>query len=217
LTDVLIPTSAVYYSEAWGWTVADRILDRGPFGVTLAIAVSGEVRYYNFKFLVGYSVRVNQAATSTQVEERTSSAQVGQMAPDFTLSSLIGSKLSLADLRGKVVVLVFWASRCAPSRATMPSLEALVARYRDRGVVLVGVSLDRTAEEATAYLKESGLTQLVALWGSFAEARDVASRYNVFVSGGFGTPHTFIIDRQGIVRFSGHPATLTDETLRPWL
>jgi thiol-disulfide isomerase/thioredoxin len=141
----------------------------------------------------------------------------GELAPDFSLPGLRGGGVTLPELRGRVVVLDFWASWCVPCRATMPSLEALVARYRDRGVVLVGVSLDRTAEEATAYLKESGSTQLVALWGSLAEARDVASRYNVFVFGGFGIPHTFIIDRQGIVRFSGHPVTLTDETIRPWL
>ncbi len=116
-----------------------------------------------------------------------------------------------------MVVLDFWASWCVPCRATMPSLEALVSRFRDQGVVLVGVSLDRTADEATAYLEESGSTQLVALWSSLAEAREVASRYEVFVFGGFGIPHTFVIDRQGIVRFSGHPATMTDDTIRPWL
>jgi thiol-disulfide isomerase/thioredoxin len=141
----------------------------------------------------------------------------GQLAPDFSLAGLRGGRIQLAELRGRVVVLDFWASWCVPCRATMPSLEALVSRFRDQGVVLVGVSLDRTADEATAYLEESGSTQLVALWSSLAEAREVASRYEVFVFGGFGIPHTFVIDRQGIVRFSGHPATMTDDTIRPWL
>lgn len=141
----------------------------------------------------------------------------GQLAPDFALPGLRGGGLGLAQLRGRVVVLDFWASWCVPCRATMPSLEALVARFSDRGVVLVGVSLDRTAEDATAYLEQSGSAQLVALWGSLVEARDVASRYEVFTFGGFGIPHTFVIDRQGIVRFSGHPATLTDDMIKPWL
>ena len=138
--------------------------------------------------------------------------KVGQLAPDFTLPGLTSTALSLSDLRGRVVLLDFWASWCAPCRATMPSLEALAARYKDEGVVLVGVSLDRTAEDATSYLRASGSSRLVALWGSLAQAREVARVYEIV-----GIPHTFVIDRQGIIRFADHPARLKDTLIDAWL
>ncbi len=138
--------------------------------------------------------------------------EVGQVAPDFTLPGLTSGGLSLSDLRGHVVLLDFWASWCAPCRATMPSLEALAARYKDKGVVLVGVSLDRTAEDATSYLRASGSSRLVALWGSLAQAREVALTYGIV-----GIPHTFVIDRQGIIRFADHPARLKDTLIDAWL
>ncbi len=138
--------------------------------------------------------------------------QAGQAAPDFALLGLHGGGITLSDLRGRVVILDFWASWCAPCRASMPSLEALAARHREAGVVLVGVSLDRTAEDAIDYLATSGSKELVAVWGSLSAAREVARRYGIF-----GIPHTFVIDRQGIVRFSDHPVRLSDSTLEPWL
>jgi peroxiredoxin len=67
----------------------------------------------------------------------------GQPAPAFTLGALDGGRASLADHRDKLVVLNFWATWCQPCALEMPSLEALWRRYRDRGLVVVGVSVDR--------------------------------------------------------------------------
>jgi peroxiredoxin len=67
----------------------------------------------------------------------------GQPAPAFTLDTLAGGRASLADHRDKLVVLNFWATWCQPCTLEMPSLEALWRRYRDRGLVVVGVSVDR--------------------------------------------------------------------------
>jgi peroxiredoxin len=67
----------------------------------------------------------------------------GQPAPAFTLDTLGGGRASLADHRDKLVVLNFWATWCQPCTLEMPSLEALWRRYRDRGLVVVGVSVDR--------------------------------------------------------------------------
>jgi peroxiredoxin len=69
----------------------------------------------------------------------------GQGAPGFTLSTLDGSRASLADHRDKLVVVNFWATWCQPCTLEMPSLEALWQRYRDRGLVVLGVSVDRGA------------------------------------------------------------------------
>jgi peroxiredoxin len=69
----------------------------------------------------------------------------GQQAPELTLDMLDGGRASLGDHRDKLVVLNFWATWCQPCTAEMPSLEALWRRYRERGLVVLGVSVDRGA------------------------------------------------------------------------
>jgi len=72
----------------------------------------------------------------------------GQKAPALALATLDGGRTTLADHRGKLVVLNFWATWCHPCALEMPSLEALWRRYRDRGLVVIGVSVDRGAPRA---------------------------------------------------------------------
>jgi len=72
----------------------------------------------------------------------------GQQAPGFTLLTLDGGRASLAGHRDKLVVLNFWATWCQPCTVEMPSLEALWQRYRDRGLIVVGVCVDRGAPKA---------------------------------------------------------------------
>ena len=72
----------------------------------------------------------------------------GQPAPGVTLLTLDGGRASLTDHRDKLVVLNFWATWCQPCTVEMPSLEALWQRYRDRGLIVVGVSVDRGAPKA---------------------------------------------------------------------
>ena len=69
----------------------------------------------------------------------------GQQGPGLTLSTLDGRRVSMADHRDKLVVLNFWATWCQPCTLEMPSLEALWQRYRDRGLVVLAVSVDRGA------------------------------------------------------------------------
>jgi peroxiredoxin len=72
----------------------------------------------------------------------------GQPAPGFTLATLDGGRASLAEHRDKLVILNFWATWCQPCTLEMPSLEALWSRYRDRGLVVLAVSVDRGAPRA---------------------------------------------------------------------
>ena len=129
--------------------------------------------------------------------------RVGNHAPQFSLPSLDDDSISLSDYRGRLVILDFWASWCVPCRLSMPSLEAMARELGD-DVVLLGVSLDRSEAEARSYVRSRGYTDLVALYGSLSAARGVARDYGVL-----GIPRTFVIDREGIVRFAGHPGHLS--------
>ncbi len=84
----------------------------------------------------------------------------GQRGPAFTLATLDGRRASLADHRDKLVVLNFWATWCQPCTLEMPTLEALWRGTRDRGLVVVGVSVDRGAPSGLIepYVRNLGLT-----------------------------------------------------------
>ncbi len=135
-----------------------------------------------------------------------------RLAPEFTLRNLDGVDVSLAEHRGNVVILDFWATWCKPCTKTFPELHALQQEYADRGVVLLVVSLDKSAERARDHLVENGFPTDNVLWGSLVEARAVKELYGVG-----GIPRTFLIDRAGYIRYSGYPTRLTPEELEPWL
>ena len=134
------------------------------------------------------------------------------LAPLFTLPNLDGDDVSLAEYRGSVVILDFWATWCMPCTKTFPELHALQQAYADRGVVLLVVSLDKSAEDARDYLVENEFATDNVLWGSLKEAREVKELYSVC-----GIAHTLVIDRDGHIRFSGHPVRLTAEVIEAWL
>ena len=79
-------------------------------------------------------------------------------APQFSIPLFSGGTFSLADQRGKVVVVNFWASWCVPCRDEAPVLESTWRKYKDRGVVFVGVDYVDTEKEALAFLKEFDIT-----------------------------------------------------------
>ncbi len=77
-----------------------------------------------------------------------------KLAPDFSLTSLDGRKLTRDSLKGKVVILDFWATWCPPCRASIPHLVELYKKYHDQGLVVVGVSLDRGGRQEVADFAE---------------------------------------------------------------
>ena len=133
---------------------------------------------------------------------------VGYRAPDFTLKTLAGESVTLSHLAGQVVILDFWASWCGPCKASMPQLHALWQSVKEQGVVLVGVSLDRTEDAARTYLESTDVADMIALWSSLSDAQGVAESYRVA-----GIPHTLVIDRTGIIRYANHPALLRADWL----
>lgn len=109
-------------------------------------------------------------------------------APDFSLSSFEGQKITPAELRGKVVVINFWASWCPPCRDEAPFLEKMWRQYKDRGVVFIGIDYVDSEEKAKAYLKEFGIT--------YFNGPDIGSaisqRYRIK-----GVPETYFVGKDG--------------------
>ncbi len=94
----------------------------------------------------------------------------------------------------------------------MPGLKGLHKAYQDQGVVMIGVSLDRTEADAANYLKDNGYDDVIGLWESASASQNVARLYGVS-----GIPHTLVLDRYGIIRFVGHPLRLTRAVIEPLL
>jgi peroxiredoxin len=115
---------------------------------------------------------------------------LGDRAPGFSLPRLPSGNLSLADFRGKVVVLNFWATWCPPCVAETPSLETFAAKMQDRGVAVVGVSVDQDPGALQKFVEAYHLTYPIAQ----DPGRDVPARY-----GTYKFPETYIIDRSGHV------------------
>ena len=116
--------------------------------------------------------------------------KIGTVAPDFTVQD-VDRKVTLSELRGKTVVLNFWASWCGPCIAETPSLVAMSNRLRDRNVVVLAVSVDEDDSAYHRFIKEQNMNMLTV--------RDAEKRSNDL----YGThvfPETYIIDRNGVIR-----------------
>jgi len=116
----------------------------------LAIVLLGAVVWFLPVRRPGQEGGHHEAAAHLDLFEKAGVVELkeGQQAPGFTLATLDGGKASPADHRDKLVILNFWATWCQPCTLEMPSLEALWSRYRDRGLVVIGVSVDRGAPRA---------------------------------------------------------------------
>ena len=118
--------------------------------------------------------------------------QVGDEAPNFTLRDLTGNVMSLSQLRGKVVLLNFWATWCGPCRVEMPAMEQLYRTLPRKEFEILAVSTDPQGAAVTRpFQREMGFT--------FPILHD--SEYRVGLTYGARTiPITFVVDRRGIVR-----------------
>ena len=110
-------------------------------------------------------------------------------APDFALPRLDGGgELSLASLRGKAVVVNFWASWCEPCKRETPMLQAAWEKYRSQGLVVVGIDYDDFRGEARAFAKRYGVTYPIV----HDRKKETVGRYGVV-----GVPETLFVDRRG--------------------
>jgi len=118
-------------------------------------------------------------------------AQVNAPAPDFNLPTLEGKQVSLSSLRGKVVLLTFWAVWCHVCREEMPMLDSLHKKYRDKGLEVVGVNIDRDVGASVQdYVKQHGLSFPILL----DQERKAMKLYRAHF-----VPTTFVLDKRGII------------------
>jgi peroxiredoxin len=115
----------------------------------------------------------------------------GAPAPQFTLGSNAGSAVSLAQYKGQVVMLNFWASWCGPCRQEMPLLESIYKKYNRLGFTLIGVNVEPDSNAANEWLKQTPVSFPIL----YDKDSKVSKMYDVA-----GMPSTVIIDRTGKVR-----------------
>lgn len=118
---------------------------------------------------------------------------IGQPAPEISLPSPDGKEIALSSLRGKVVLIDFWASWCGPCRKEMPNVVKAYAKFKNKGFEIYGVSLDKEKDRWVEAITKDGITwpQVSDLkqWGS-----DVVKLYNIQ-----GIPFTVLLDKEGII------------------
>ncbi|OGP64265.1 MAG: hypothetical protein A2169_06375 [Deltaproteobacteria bacterium RBG_13_47_9] len=116
---------------------------------------------------------------------------VTMLAPNFTLRSLNGEEITLSDFKGKTVLLDFWATWCGPCREAIPHLIQLYNAYKDKGFVVVGMSLDKGDIKNVRHF----VTSMDIPYPIVIATDDVARSYAVT-----GLPTTFFIDKEGQIR-----------------
>ncbi len=151
----------------------------------------------------GILLAVALAACSNEPAPQAPSAVV----PDFELPTVDGGTFRLADHRGQVLLLDFWATWCPPCRAAIPHLNELQRKYRDAGLVVVGMNLDQDPDELARFLERTTFNYPVA-------RVDEATR-NLF-GGVPSIPLAVLIDRKGRVRkkIMGFSTEIAEQTER---
>ncbi len=119
-----------------------------------------------------------------------SATRIGAPAPDFTLADLDGAPIALAELRGRPVVVNFWASWCGPCVEEFPLLRAAAAEHADDGLAVIGIVYEDRSEAARDFMARNGATWPAAMdpGGRVAEAYGI-----------LGPPETFFIGRDGTI------------------
>jgi len=119
--------------------------------------------------------------------------KVGQPAPDISLPRLDGGTVRLADLRGKVVMLNFWATYCPSCKDELPAMAAVYKQVSDKGGVILAVDQSEDTDTVRKFAEDNGLTFPIALDAQGGAGGVYAVRY---------IPTTYFVDKNGIIRYS---------------
>ncbi len=143
---------------------------------------------YAVKSLSADGAHIVIGRSDTYVPEKIS-LEVGNPAPNFSGKTASGDEVTLSGLKGKVVVLDFWASWCHPCVAELPNVNAIAAEYKDQGLVVIGINLDRSKDAFKEAVDEYKLDYPQVYDGPSGE---IANIYRVSA-----IPMTYLIDRNG--------------------
>jgi len=173
-------------------TMATRVIIMLAVAGTLVIIAAGLLR--------------PNAPQSTSTQARSSSIQVGAVAPAFTLPTPAGKQISLSDFRGKPVMLNFWYATCPGCLAETPGMQKFYTSQhaRSKGFVILGVNIVDDAQVAAQFMQQRALTYPVVL----DQNQHVMVLYNINV-----TPTSYFIDRHGIIRVIAY-GPVDDTTLQ---
>ena len=152
--------------------------------------------------LLSLMIALASCVSPDRENRRYESALVEKPAPDFTLRDLKGNQVSLSDFRGQPVVLNFWATWCMPCRAEIPHLEALYTKYKDQGLVVIGMNTE------TDYMKVKHFAEPQISYTVLLDGGTQAQGYDIS-----GIPCTYYIDRKGIVQHRSVGFAPGDEVL----
>ncbi|MDL1894658.1 redoxin domain-containing protein [Anaerolineae bacterium CFX7] len=134
------------------------------------------------------AVAIVLALLAWAVQTKSAPPLASGVAPNFTLRTFDGQSITLSELRGKPVVINFWASWCIPCRTEAPILERAWKDYRERGVVILGVDYVDTEDAAKKFIQEYGMTYLN---GPDLGTR-ISQMYRIT-----GVPETYFVTREG--------------------
>ncbi len=173
-------------------TMATRVIIMLAVAGTLVIIAAGLLR--------------PNAPQSTSIQARSSSIQIGAVAPAFTLTTPAGKRISLSDFRGKPVMLNFWYAACPGCLAETPGMQKFYTSRHAGGkdFVILGVNVVDNAQVATQFMQQRGLTYPVVL----DQNQHVMAMYNINV-----TPTSYFIDRHGLIRVIAY-GPVDDATLQ---
>jgi len=143
------------------------------------------VRRFLFLLMVGL---IAWALYQSLNDEQSARPEVGDQAPDFTLTTLDGKERSLKDLRGKAVMINFWATWCEPCRKEMPAMQKVYEKYKDKGFEIVAINIAETDVAAASFARQYGLT--FPIW--MDREREVTQLYKIGP-----IPSSFFVDPDG--------------------
>ncbi|MBN1565404.1 MAG: TlpA family protein disulfide reductase [Anaerolineae bacterium] len=170
---------------------APRTADGGPVEQKFStMSIVGMVAIVALLVMIGYLLHQRGKSTVTEGPAPKFSVTVFDYAPlDYR-----GEQIKLADLKGQVVVINFWASYCGPCRDEAPLLENMYRAYKDQGVVFLGINTDDVELEALGYLAEYDIT--------YPNAPDTGGKISEDLYRTTGIPETFVIDKNGDIAWS---------------
>ena len=152
------------------------------------------MRHYT---LAGLILACGALTTTGPARAQDAVLPAGTKAPAFTTSTITGAPLSMKSLRGKVVLMDFWATWCGPCRMATPTLQSLHKKFSPKGLKVVGISVDdpSTVSQVKPFLKSAGVTYTIS--ASPEKNRLAEQSYNIS-----GIPALFLIDKKGVIRWS---------------